>query len=229
MKKHFFVFGMISLMAVLNVVKAQPALGVKAGVLFSNIQVKGVMDALIPEQAFYTGYESGVYYDLPINANWSFLPGIFYQEKGFHLKEGWNMNVLQIPIDVELKAITKIGFAQAPLLLKYRFNQGPVNFYVAAGPAVSYATNARLETKASLIFDFNISETKINLNNNNYNRWGLSGVGVAGVEIPAGQGKVVLEGQYQQMISDFIRDPIIDVHVRNYGLGLNIGYQIPLR
>ena len=77
MKKHFFVFGMISLMAVLNVVKAQPALGVKAGVLFSNIQVKGVMDALIPEQAFYTGYESGVYYDLPINANWSFLPGIF--------------------------------------------------------------------------------------------------------------------------------------------------------
>lgn len=228
MKKNFFLGACFSLMTTMALAQNSSSVGIKGGVLLSNIQVNGVMDALIPEKAFYAGYATGLYYDLPLNEQWSFVPGVSYQEKGFHLKEGWNMKVLQIPLDVQLKATTKIQFVETPLLLKYRFGEGPVQFYLAAGPSVSYASRARLETKASLILDFNISETNINLNNQNYNRWGVNGVGLAGVEIPAGKGKLLLEGQYQQLITDFIRDPIIDVHVRNYGFGFNIGYQIPL-
>ena len=206
----------------------QQAIGIKGGPLFSTISVAGIQDAITPDRKLYAGFEAGLFYEIPITSRLSFVPAVNYQEKGFIVKEGFDMNLFNLPIDMSFKAETRIGFVETPMWLKYTFNDGPVKAYITGGPTLDYASFARIRTKASFILDFNVSEHHLNLNNDTYNRFGF-GVGVGGgLEIPVGNGSFLVEAQYKHKITDFLDNPIVDVKLRNYGFGLNVGYKIPL-
>ena len=207
---------------------AQHSLTVKGGLLLSNVSVNGISDAFTPDKAFLPGYQVGVFTEIPMGEALSFYPGIQLAEKGFMTQEGFNVNLFQVPVELGVTAETRLQYIQTPLWLKYSMGNGPVKGYVTGGPTIGYAVDGRIRTKANFIMDFNIGTFDLDLGKNLYNRFEVgAGLG-AGVEFDTGKGSIMLDANYSHAFTDILADPIVDVKLRNHGLGINIGYKIPL-
>lgn len=207
---------------------AQSSMVAKIGPVFSNITVGGIQDKIIPDKDIYVGFSAGVDYLVPMFDQWAFVPGIYYAQKGFNLQQGINADVFNIPMEFNLRARTKVSYVEIPALLRYNFGGESVKAYVAAGPYADFALDAEIRTIATVIVDFNVAKTNLNLNNDKYNRLGIGAKVGAGIELPFGPGAIALEANYQHRFTDFLKDPLLDVRIRPYSLGLQIGYTIPL-
>lgn len=209
-------------------ISAQSTLTVKGGLLMSNVSVNGIGEAFTPDKAYLPGWQIGLFTELPMSNQLSFAPGIQLAEKGFMAKEGLNVNLFQVPVELGVKAETRIKYLQAPLWLKYNMGNGPIKGYITGGPTLGYALDGQIQTKANFILDFNVSKHNLNLSKDMYNRFEVgAGIG-GGVEFDTGRGSILFEASYQHAFTDILSDPIVDVRVRNQGFGLSIGYNIPL-
>ena len=207
--------------------RAQSSVTVKGGLLLSNVTVSGVSEAFTPDKAFLPGWQIGVFTELPMSSVLSFTPGLQIAEKGFMAKEGFNINVFQVPVELGVTAETRLKYIQAPLWLTYSIGEGPVTGYLTGGPTIGYAVNGEVKTKANFILDFNVGRFDLDLGKNLYNRFEI-GMGLGGgLEFDTGKGSIMLEANYQHSFTDILADPLVDIKVRNHGIGLNIGYKIP--
>lgn len=222
--------GLTACLVLINVTfgLAQSSLVAKIGPVFSNITVQGIQDKILPDKNIYTGFSVGADYLIPMFDQWVFMPGVYYAEKGFNLQEGLNAEVFNIPMEFNLRARTRVKYVEVPALLRHNFGGDGVKAYVAAGPYADFAVDAEIRTIATVIIDFNVARTNLNLNNNKYNRLGLGAKVGAGVELPFGPGALAFEASYQHRFSDFLKDPLLDVRIRPYSMGMHIGYVIPL-
>ena len=115
-----------------------------------------------------------------------------------------------------------------PILARLDFGNGPVTGYLAAGPQLGYALNARVRTRADFLVDLQLTNVPIRFRGDTFERIDLSGVITAGAEFATGSGKIFFDVRYNQSFTDAFNVPVIDLNIRNHGFGLGAGYRIAL-
>ena len=116
-----------------------------------------------------------------------------------------------------------MDYIEAPLLLKYKYGEKEVKGYFVVGPKVGYAAAATVKEVASFLIDVTVGKQELDLTKDLYNRFEIGGVVGAGVEIPISQTKLHLDVRYDHGFSKLLDDPIIDISLKNYGIGVNAG------
>lgn len=225
--KTFFTFAS-ALILTLNLT-AQTGIELSIGPSFSNVSVRGLQSSLRPDRTLHTGLQLQALWDKEMGSGFSFATGFGYKEKGFHVREGIDMNVFNLPVNVGVEAITTLKYLELPLQLRYHTpGEGPLGFFVFAGPALSYALEGDVRTRANLIFDINLTKTKLNLDQDIYNRLEWSGLAGIGGTMQLKNGAITVQAGYQQGFSRVVDNTLLDFRLRNYGFGMNIGYKIIL-
>ena len=205
-------------------VHAQISVGAKIGANFADTRVDGLLGNLAPEQTTFTGFTAGVMAEIPMIHALSFRPELNYIQKGFTVSQSFDVDLIGIDMEVGAKARTRINYVEMPLLLKYSIGTDAAKVYAIAGPSIAYAANAELNPVATFIVDFNLPSIPINLDNNIYNRWEISGVLGAGGEVKAGNGKVFADARYNLGFTNMLNNPIVDLRIKNQGFNVSAGY-----
>lgn len=215
--------GMAAWIMMLNV-HAQISVGAKIGTNFADTRLDGLLGNLAPEQTTFTGFTAGVMAEIPMINALSFRPELNYIQKGFTVSQSFDVDLIGIDMEVGAKARTRINYVEMPLLLKYSIGSNVAKVYAIAGPSIAYAANAELTPVATFIVDFNLPSIPINLDNNIYNRWEISGVLGAGGEVKAGNGKVFADARYNLGFTNMLNNPIVDLRIKNQGFNVSAGY-----
>ncbi len=205
-------------------VHAQISVGAKIGTNFADTRLDGLLGNLAPEQTTFTGFTAGVMAEIPMINALSFRPELNYIQKGFTVSQSFDVDLIGIDMEVGAKARTRINYVEMPLLLKYSIGSNVAKVYAIAGPSIAYAANAELTPVATFIVDFNLPSIPINLDNNIYNRWEISGVLGAGGEVKAGNGKVFADARYNLGFTNMLNNPIVDLRIKNQGFNVSAGY-----
>lgn len=219
MKKIIFTLLLASAMIQLN---AQE-IGIKGGYQVSNLTIDGI-SGITPDAKYMNNFVVGAFYHHPFNDNWGFQGELNLSQKGFVIKEGFDVDIFDFDVPVGAEARTRIKYIESPLLIKYRKNLNPFTWYVEAGPVIGYAVDADVKTRINAIIDVNIADTDINIDNDIYNRWEVGAAIGTGISVPLNSiSQLHLGARYQHSISDLLDDPIIDVRGRNYGFSFQTG------
>ena len=197
--------------------------GVNVGTVSTPAYVGGVSSLIKPS----VGPTGAVFLDIPLSSTFSFRPEVAYIQKGFKVSEGIDFNLGGFNIPIGASAAYQTQDIEVPLLLKFNIMDGPVQPYLIAGPAVSYAADGRIRTRATAIFTTRPMDIDLNYGGT-LNRWDISGVVGAGLAFEAGAGKVFGEVRYEQGFSRQIQVPVVNVNVRNQGLAVSLGYSFPI-
>lgn len=132
----------------------QPSVGVKAGVTVSGIR-GDAMESLNQLLDFAngrvsttdrTGFFVGLNAAIPVSANVSVVPGIYYTQKGYELRGSMGIKGLEF-MGANAKAALQSNYVQVPLLLQGDFG----GLQLFAGPHVSYLTSADLKLSAGVL------------------------------------------------------------------------------
>lgn len=202
------------------------SVGPKAAYTVTNATVDGVAD-LLPSPEFMNNYSTGLYANIDFGQGFSLQPELQLTQKGFVVREDFPVDLFNLEIPIGVEARTRIKYIEMPILAKYSFGE-QVKFYLEGGPALGYAVDAKIQERAHLLIDINIAEQDLNLQNDLYNRWEVSGMIGAGVTIPAGRAAFDIGMRYQHSLTDLLDDPIIDVRLRNYGFSFGAGVRFTI-
>ena len=142
------------------------------------------------------------------------------------IRDRTSVGVLGFDLGLGVKATTNISYLEVPLMLKANLsNSTYIKPYLGIGPSISYATGGTVQTSATALLDFNVSETDINLSSNNFNRWQLGGQVVAGAIVPYGQGHWMAEAGYSASFTDLVSDDfLVEAGGRHRGWTISAGY-----
>ncbi len=112
-----------------------------------------------------------------------------------------------------------------PILAKAKVG----NFYFLAGPTFGYAMSGRLETRARALIEFDLFDTKIDLDQVGYERWEIGGMAGAGVSVPVGNGgQIFLDARYSHGFTQAYDIPVVREKVQHKNFGLNVGFMLPI-
>lgn len=227
MKKRVIYFAAIFL-SLSTVVSAQFYTGIRVGGNLNNVSLPTIIDLVAPNVEYLPGVNLGITTEYGISDHFSIISEANYQEKGFRIRENMDVNLFNLDIPLGVRVDTKVRYVDIPVMAKYAFGNGGVKGYLAAGPQVSYALNGRVKTRADFLFDFNLTNIPINFSTVNYQRFDVAAVIAAGVDIPAGNGKVFFDARFSQGLSDSFKLPVIDLNIKNHGFGFGVGYKMAL-
>ncbi len=205
---------------------AQVSVGAKAGVYTSFIDVTEAAEGLTQNVEGLTTATFGIVSEIGLGENFAFQPELLYTTKGFKVSEGLNINLGGFPIPAGVTASTKINYLELPLLAKYKFGNEGLRFNITAGPVVSYAMNGHLDTRANLLVDINPIKTNIDLDALNYERMEISASIGAGMEYETGSGALFADARYVHGFSDLYNAPVVDLNLKNRGIGVTVGYKV---
>ena len=207
---------------------AQVSIGVKAGVYTSFIDVTQAAEGLTQNVEGLTTPTFGIVSEIGISENFAFQPELLYTTKGFSVNQGININLGGFPIPAGVTANTKINYLEMPLLAKYKFGNESFRFNITAGPVLSYAANAQLVTRANLLLDINPLKTNIDLDALNYERLEVSASIGAGMAYETSGGEFFADARYVHGFSDLYNAPVVDLNLKNRGIGVTVGYKMNL-
>ena len=228
MKRTSFAFAVAFSSIVFSSVSfAQVQVGFRGGVNFGSVSTPAYMSGLSSMIKLSAGPTGAIFLEIPLSNALSFRPELAYIQKGFKVSEGVDFNVGGFNIPIGASAAYQTQDIEVPLLLKLNIVDGPVQPYLIAGPAVSYAADGRIRTRATAIFTTRPMDIGLNYGGT-LNRWDISGVVGAGLAFEAGAGKFFGEVRYEQGFSRQIQVPVVNVNVRNQGLAVSLGYSFPI-
>ncbi len=221
--KHLPVL-LLSLFAAPIVSHAQISMGVQAGIHTNKVLIRGIADEWKPKHQSLTTFQGGVYLDIPLQNGFSFQPGLMYMEKGFRVSLSTDdFQLGDIPVAAGVEAIPRLQYLEAPLLVTYTYGEGIIQPYVFAGPQFGYAVDGYMDFKARAILTFDLGREDLDLKDDIYNRWGVSGVAGLGLRLQTGPAMVFFQGSYQQGFTDMLNTPIVDIRLYPYGFNLTSG------
>ena len=228
--KNLFAFSiLLAAMAVFTTpATAQWSLDAEGGFQLNNTRVTGVGALLngIPKSILTPyGRISTTY---AASDKLGLRAGVGFSQKGFQLAQGLNVNVFNIPIGIGAKVATSADYVEVPLEGLYSINKGNTTLLVTAGANVGYAVGARIRPKVSVIIDFNLPKIPIDLDDDIYNRWDVSGTAGFGMIQKTSKGNLILQGRYVQSLSNFLDNPILGMKIKPYSFQFSVGYQVPL-
>jgi hypothetical protein len=202
--------------------------GVRGGSTFNTISQTEVLNAVTPDVDYLVGFSAAVFAEIPIVNGLAFQPELAFTQKGFSLAQGTDIDLFGAPLPVGVRANSKFNYLEAPLLMKAKFGSNQVQGFVMAGPALGYALNGRIKTETTGLLEFQLTDSEINLDAINYERFEFSGVVGAGVQFDAGFGNITLDGRFQQGFTELYDIPLVSERVKNRGFAVNAGLSIPL-
>ncbi len=224
MKIGKIIIASILFLGTTNLAISQVDLGVKASVLFSNVSVDGINTSFV-EKSSQEGFDIALYGAIPVTEQISFQPSISYNQKGFEVGQGVDINIFNIDLPIGVSAVTEITYVQIPLLGRYELTGEKGGVYFLAGPSVAHATKGNLKTKIDSIIDFNLTNTDLDLNNDDYNRFEFAAKLGTGAFLNVGSAKLFAEVDYHHGFTDLLADPILDVRLKNRAIGVGAGLQ----
>lgn len=194
---------------------------------FSDIQVSGlgILDLLDPYIKPINQYTAGIQYEKEMSNHFAFLTGAQYTTRGFTAKEDFNVKVIGLDLPVGARIDTRLQYIEVPLMLKYNIGDHGVTPYIKAGASTAYAVAGKLQPKIDAIISWKLPAIDINLTNDMYNRFDVSGVVGAGVNIPTNEsGSIQLDMTYRHSLNDMFLDKITDIRIKSHGLSAGLGY-----
>lgn len=214
------------LMSSLMYVNAQTKITAFGAVGITEVEVSGlgVLD-VDPYIKPITQYTAGIQYEKYLNTNLSFVTGGQYSSRGFGMKEDFNIDLFGIDLPVGASIETRLTYLEVPAMLKYEFGEGGVTPYVKAGASAAYAIDGKIQPKVNAIITWKLPAININLENDMYNRFDVSGIVGAGMNLPVGEtGAVQFEVNYRHSLNDMFLDNITDIKIKSHGISAGLGY-----
>lgn len=206
---------------------AQVQVGIRGGANWGFASKPEFLGSLTPTLHPSPGPTGAIFLDIPVSDRVSFRPEVAYVQKGFLVKEGFELNIGNFNLPLGARIAYQSNTLEAPLLLKINLSEGAVQPYLIAGPAVSYAINGRVRTRATALFTTQPFDVDLDYGNT-LNRWDVSAVGGLGFAMDAGPGKFFVEGRYTHGFTRQIQVPVVNVNVRNRGVAISLGYAFPI-
>lgn len=198
--------------------------GIRTGVNFANVNETAALDALTPKFHTVTGANVAGIVEFEFGEHFSIQPEISYTQKGFALREGMDLNLYNIPIPVGVTATSKFSYLEMPVLFKGKVGNDKIKAYAIAGPSIGYAVDGQLKTTANAFFEFQLTDTDIDLGAIGYEQLELSGIVGIGTEIKIPSGKIFFDARYQHGFTELYDIPVFNEKIKNQGFGLNAGY-----
>ena len=208
----------------------QNSIGLKAGVQLATWSVDSEDDTSLDNPKTKTGFQFGAAFEISVSDLISIQPEFLYIQKGakFELSDyyyGYYYN----PGDIEGEFRVKFNYLELPVLLKLKF--GDVNntsFFLTAGPSFGYLSNGKTEFEVTFQGDTETETEDIIFDDDDgLSRFEVSASLGAGVGLPLGSGRLTLETRYLLGLSNLVDDDFDD-SIKNRGLGITLGYMIPL-
>lgn len=211
-----------------HTVSAQVQLGFRAGANWGNVTKPSVISAFTPTLRPSAGPTGALFLEVPLSDRVSFRPEVSYVQKGFVLRQGFNLDLGRFNLPLGARVAYQTRYVEVPLLAKIKINEGPVQAYLLAGAAAGYAVDGRIRTRASAFIQTGPMDVPMNLDALSYNRWDFSGIGGLGLSADAGSGKLFIEARYEYGFSRQYNLPVLQLPIRNRGLSASIGYSFPI-
>jgi hypothetical protein len=193
----------------------------------SDIQVTGLglLDLLDPYIKPIPQYTAGLQFEKEIGRQFAVITGAQYTSRGFTAKENLKFDLMGIDLPIDARIDTRLKYVEVPLMLKYSIGKNAVKPYVKAGASAGYAFSGKLQPKVDAIITWNLPDININLENDMYNRFDVSGIVGAGVDIPINEtGSIQFDFNYRHSLNDMFLDKITDIRIKSHGLSVGVGY-----
>lgn len=219
---------LIALLTVTYTAQAQITIGLRGGYQSANVNLTDGLDRLAPETKAINAFSIAAVADVPLGYGFSIQPELAYNQKGFRMEEGFDVNLFDIPIPIDVEAESRFNYLEVPLLFKYKFGAGKVNAYINGGPALGYALNGNLTTYANALVDIKLLETDIDLDAINYERVEFSAIVGGGITIDAGVVQLFADARYQHGFTELYDIPVVEETIKNKSFGVNAGFLIPI-
>lgn len=218
--------------ALFGLLMAQPTLaqvqvGVRGGGNWGFASKPAFLGSLTPTLHPSAGPTGAIFLDVPLSDRFSFRPEIAYVQKGFVVRQGLDISLGGFSLPIGARIAYQSKNLEIPLLLKVKLSDGPVQPYFIAGPAVSYALDGRVRTRATALFTTQPYDVNLNYGSA-LNRWDVGAVAGLGLAMEAGAGKFFIEGRYTHGFTRQVQVPVVNVNVRNRGVAASIGYSFPI-
>ncbi|MCB0586545.1 MAG: PorT family protein [Phaeodactylibacter sp.] len=208
--------------------QAQVSIGLRGGYQMANINTTDGLNALTPDFKAIDGFSIGAVVEVPLGYGFHFQPELAYTRKGFSVQESTALELFNLPIPVGVEAISRFDYLEAPLLMKYKFGDGRVNAYVAAGPTFGYALDGQLITRANALLDIKLLDTDIDLNAINYERFEVGAALGGGVSFYTPFGQLFVDARYNHGFTQVYDIPVVDEKAKNKSFGINVGFMVPI-
>lgn len=206
---------------------AQVQVGIRGGANWGFASKPDFLGSITPNLHPTAGPTGAIFLDIPLSDRISFRPEIAYVRKGVAVKEGFDINLGGFKLPLGATIAYQSQNIEIPLLAKVNLTDGPVQPYLIAGPAVSYALDGRIRTRASALVTTQPFDVDVNYGNM-VSRWDVGAVGGLGLSMDAGVGKFFVEGRYTHGFTRQIQVPVVNVNVRNRGVAVSLGYSFPI-
>ena len=193
----------------------------------TNVEVSGmgILDIVDPFIKPITQYTAGIQYERELNPNLAFVSGAQYTSRGFGMRENFNVDLFGIDLPLGATIETRLNYLEVPVMLKYEFGDQGVTPYVKAGASAAYALDGKITPKVNAIITWKLPAININLENDMYNRFDVSGVVAAGMKLPVSEtGSVQFEVNYRHSLNDMFLDKITDIKIKSHGFSAGLGY-----
>lgn len=223
--KHTLVF--IFCLGLFPLLKAQTKITAFGSYGFSDIRVTGlgILDLLDPYIKPIPQYTAGLQLEKGIGNHFGLVTGAQYTSRGFTARENFNVDLFGLDLPIDARIDTRLQYIEVPLMLKYSIGEGGVTPYVKAGGSAAYALSGKLQPKVDAIITWNLPSININLENDMYNRFDVSAIVGAGVDIPISEnGSIQFDINYRHSLNDMFLDKITDIRIKSHGLSAGVGY-----
>lgn len=206
---------------------AQVQVGIRGGANWGFASKPDYLGSLTPAFHPSAGPTGAIFLDIPLSDYVSFRPEIAYVQKGVAIKQSLDINLGGFDLPLGATIAYQSQHIEIPLLAKVNLSDGPIQPYLIAGPAVSYAFDGRIRTRATALITTQPFDVDINYGGM-LSRWDVGAVGGLGLAMDAGAGKFFIEGRYTHGFTRQIQVPVVNVNVRNRGVAVSLGYSFPI-
>lgn len=227
MKAIIRILGTALTLLLVTTVHAQFSYGFKGGWTFQNVTApNGAIDAL-PLKTNRTFTLGGVA-EYGLTDQFALQGEVNFVRKGFVIKEGLDLDILNIDLPLGVKATTNIKYVDVPLLAKYKFGTGKAKGYVVAGPTFGYARSGNFTTSAQVLIEVNLVNTPLDFDALNINRWEVGGAVGLGGAIDLGGSQLFADARFTHSFTKLDKLPVVDVDLLHRGVALTAGVLIPI-
>ncbi|MBR9920264.1 MAG: PorT family protein [Bacteroidetes bacterium] len=216
-------FALLAMLTFTNALMAQISLGVKGGLNVATIHAPEFVNELV-EFRNVKNPTIGVVSEFGFGQHFALQSELNFTTKGFKLDEGFDVQLFDIDVPLGVVAVSEFRYLELPLLAKAKFGNDRVEGYVYGGPTLGYAVNGKLTTRAKVFVEFDLFDTKLDLDNIGYERFEVSGTIGAGVAFKGAGGKFFLDARYNHGLTEVYDVPLIAEQVENRNVNLTAGY-----
>ncbi len=199
---------------------AQIAIGPKAGI---NLATIGGDDAPDDVKSI-VGFQFGAAAEISVNEMISVQPELLYFQKGAKAEGSEEI----YGTTIEYTSTQMLNYFEIPLLLKLKFGaeDGP-RFFATVGPSFGFGLGGKWETETTVNGETEKDDGDIDFEDDKIKKLDLGASIGAGAEFAAGPGNFFVDVRYLLGLTT-TDDSDFDQDVKHRGIGISVGYLIPI-